>query len=62
MGWRSRCSQVAFGHYSWQEEPNVFVRHAITVLSFRDTEIEQITFFWSTDAFTGFDLPERIAP
>ena len=37
-------------------------RHAITVLSFRDTEIEQITFFWSTDAFTGFDLPERIAP
>ena len=36
--------------------------HVITVLSFRDTEIEQITFFWSTDAFTGFDLPERIAP
>lgn len=54
--------QVAFGHYSWRKEPNVFVRHAITVLSLRNTEIEQITFFRSTDAFTGFDLPERIAP
>jgi RNA polymerase sigma-70 factor (ECF subfamily) len=54
--------QVAFGHYSWREEPNAFVRHAITVLSLRDTQIEQITFFRSTDAFTGFDLPEQIAP
>jgi RNA polymerase sigma-70 factor (ECF subfamily) len=54
--------QVAFGHYSWREEPNAFVRHAITVLSLRNTKIEQITFFRSTDAFTGFDLPEHIAP
>ena len=54
--------QVAFGHYSWREEPNVFVRHAITVLSLRDTDVAQITFFRSTDAFTGFDLPEYIAP
>ena len=54
--------QVAFGHYSWREKTNAFVRHAITVLSLRNTEIEQITFFRSTDAFTGFDLPEQIAP
>jgi RNA polymerase sigma-70 factor, ECF subfamily len=54
--------QVAFGHYSCRKEPNVFVRHAITVLSPRNTEIEQITFFRSTDAFMGFDLPDRIVP
>jgi RNA polymerase sigma-70 factor, ECF subfamily len=54
--------QVAFGHYSWREERNSFVRHAITVLSLRETEIAQITFFRSPDAFTGFDLPDRIEP
>jgi RNA polymerase sigma-70 factor (ECF subfamily) len=53
--------QVAFGHYSWREERSAFVRHAITVLSLRNTEIAQITFFRSADAFTGFDLPEQIA-
>jgi hypothetical protein len=37
------------------------VRHAITVLSLRRTEIAQITFFRSADAFSGFDLPEQIA-
>jgi hypothetical protein len=40
----------------------VFVRHAITVLSLHQTEIAQITFFRTAGAFTGFDLPERIAP
>jgi RNA polymerase sigma-70 factor, ECF subfamily len=54
--------QVAFGHYSWSDERNAFMRHAITVLSLRDTEIAQLTFFRSSDAFTGFDLPERLAP
>jgi RNA polymerase sigma-70 factor (ECF subfamily) len=58
----SASGQVAFGHYSWREEHNVFVRHAITVLSLRATEIAQITFFRSTDAFKGFELPEHIAP
>ena len=37
-------------------------RHAITVLSLRDTELSQLTFFRSADAFTGFDLPDRITP
>jgi RNA polymerase sigma-70 factor (ECF subfamily) len=54
--------QLAFGHYSLRDKPNAFVRHAITVLSLRHTKIEQITFFRSANAFTGFDLPERIAP
>lgn len=57
----SANGQVAFGHYSWHEQANGFVRHAITVLSLRETEIAQITFFRSAEAFTGFDLPERIA-
>jgi RNA polymerase sigma-70 factor, ECF subfamily len=54
--------QVAFGHYSWRAEPNAFVRHAITVLSLRGTQIAEITFFRSTNAFAGFDLPEHVAP
>jgi RNA polymerase sigma-70 factor (ECF subfamily) len=53
--------QLAFGDYSWQAEANAFVRHAITVLSLRDAEIEQLTFFRTADAFTGFDLPEQLA-
>jgi RNA polymerase sigma-70 factor, ECF subfamily len=53
--------QIAFGHYSWREQPRAYVRHAITVLSLRETAIAQIVFFRSTDAFTGFDLPERVA-
>jgi RNA polymerase sigma-70 factor (ECF subfamily) len=52
--------QVAFGDYSWREEPKAFVRHAITVLSLRGTEIVGLTFFRSPEAFTGFDLPETI--
>jgi RNA polymerase sigma-70 factor, ECF subfamily len=54
--------QIAFGHYSWREEHNAFTPHAITVLSLRRTELAQLTFFRSTTAFTGFDLPDRITP
>jgi RNA polymerase sigma-70 factor (ECF subfamily) len=52
--------QVAFGHYSWSEERNTFVRHGITVLSLRGTEIAGLTFFRTAEAFTGFELPEQI--
>lgn len=52
--------QIAFGDYSWRDEPAAFVRHAITVLSLGDDGITQITFFRGSEAFTGFDLPERI--
>jgi RNA polymerase sigma-70 factor (ECF subfamily) len=58
----SANGQVAFGHYSWRAEPNVFVRHAITVLGLRGTQIAEITFFRSPEAFAGFDLPEQIEP
>jgi RNA polymerase sigma-70 factor (ECF subfamily) len=54
--------QVAFGHYSWRPKLNAYVRHAITVLTLRGTEIAQITIFRTADAFAGFDLPERLAP
>jgi RNA polymerase sigma-70 factor, ECF subfamily len=53
--------QLAFGHYSWRQEPGVFVRHAITVLSLRGAEIAQITFFRSANAFATFALPEHVA-
>ena len=53
--------QVAFGHYSWRPNANAYVRHAITVLSLRDdTQIGQLTFFRSPEAFTSFDLPEQL--
>jgi RNA polymerase sigma-70 factor (ECF subfamily) len=53
--------QIAFGHYSWRAEANAFVRHAITVLALRGTQIAAITSFRSPEAFTGFDLPDEIA-
>jgi RNA polymerase sigma-70 factor (ECF subfamily) len=52
--------QLALGAFSWNEELGAFARHAITVLSLRGTEIVGLTFFRSAEAFTGFDLPERI--
>ena len=54
--------QVAFGHCSWRAESNAYVRHAITVLSLRGTQIAEITFFRSAEAFARFDLPEQIGP
>ena len=38
------------------------MRHAITVLSLRGTQIAEITFFRSAEALAGFDLPEQIGP
>ena len=52
--------QLAFGDYSWHEDSGVFVRHAITVLSLRGTEIAAVTFFRSTTAFASFALPEHL--
>jgi RNA polymerase sigma-70 factor (ECF subfamily) len=53
--------QVAFGDYSWRAEANAFMPHAITVLSLRDTEIAQLTFFRDVQAFRWFALPDRLA-
>ena len=57
----SANGQVAFGHYSWDEERNEFTRHGITVLTLRGTQIAGITTFRRPEAFAGFELPERIA-
>jgi RNA polymerase sigma-70 factor (ECF subfamily) len=52
--------QLAFGHYSWRDEPNAFMPHAITVLTMRESKIAELTVFKYPEAFAGFDLPERI--
>ncbi len=52
--------QVAFGHYSWDDEANAFMPHAITILSLREAQIAELTIFKSAEAFAGFALPERV--
>ena len=54
--------QVAFGHYVWREEAGAYLRGELSVLSLRGHEIAEIVVFRSPEAFTGFDLPERIEP
>jgi RNA polymerase sigma-70 factor (ECF subfamily) len=59
----SANGQIAFGHYSWRDEPNVFLPHAITILALRGTEIAEVTFFRgvkNAEAFAGFGLPARV--
>jgi RNA polymerase sigma-70 factor (ECF subfamily) len=56
----SANGQLAFGHYSWREEQNAFMPHAITVLTLRSAQIAQITIFKRAEAFAGFELPNRI--
>jgi RNA polymerase sigma-70 factor (ECF subfamily) len=52
--------QIAFGHYSWRDEPKVFIRHAITVLSLRGAQIDGVAIFRGAGAFTGFELPDHL--
>jgi RNA polymerase sigma-70 factor, ECF subfamily len=52
--------QLAFGHYIWREEANVFVAREISVLTLRGKQIEDITIFRDPEAVTRFGLPERI--
>jgi RNA polymerase sigma-70 factor (ECF subfamily) len=52
--------QVAFGHYSWRDDSNAFMPHAITVLSLTGSEIAQLTVFRTAEAFAGFELPDSI--
>ena len=52
--------QLAFGHYSWRDQRNGFMPHAITVVSLRGSEIAELTIFKYPEAFAGFELPERI--
>jgi hypothetical protein len=41
----SANGQLAFGHYIWREEANVFVPGEISVLTLRGTQIAGITIF-----------------
>ena len=55
--------QIAFGHYSWRDEPQAFLPHAITILALRGSEIAEVTFFRGVkdaEAFAGFGLPARV--
>jgi hypothetical protein len=52
--------QIAFAHYSWREDSNAFVRHGISVVSLRGTDITAIVTFRDPEAFTGFELPDEL--
>jgi RNA polymerase sigma-70 factor (ECF subfamily) len=52
--------QLAFGHYSWRDERNAFMPHAITVVALREAEVAEMTIFKYAEAFEGFELPDRI--
>jgi RNA polymerase sigma-70 factor (ECF subfamily) len=54
--------QLAFGHYIWRDEPNVFVAREISVLALRGREIEDITIFRDPEAPARFGLPDQIEP
>jgi RNA polymerase sigma-70 factor, ECF subfamily len=56
----SANGQLAFGHYIWREEANVFVAGEISVLTLRGTQIADITFFRDPKALARFGLPDQI--
>jgi RNA polymerase sigma-70 factor, ECF subfamily len=52
--------QLAFGHYYWDADANVFVPEGISVLTLRGTQIEDLTIFRTPDALARFGLPSQI--
>jgi RNA polymerase sigma-70 factor (ECF subfamily) len=54
--------QLAFGTYAWDADADVFVPHAIDVLTLRGRQIEDITIFRTPDALARFGLPSKIEP
>jgi RNA polymerase sigma-70 factor (ECF subfamily) len=54
--------QLAFGHYIWRDDANVFVPREISVLTLRGTQIEEITVFRDPEAPARFGLPGQIEP
>jgi RNA polymerase sigma-70 factor (ECF subfamily) len=56
----SANGQLAFGHYIWRDEANVFVPREVSVLTVRGTQIEDITIFRDPEAPARFGLPEQI--
>jgi RNA polymerase sigma-70 factor, ECF subfamily len=53
--------QVAFGEYLWDETAGHFAAQALTMLTFRDDRIADITSFRYPDLFAQFGLPSSLA-
>jgi RNA polymerase sigma-70 factor, ECF subfamily len=51
--------QLAFAHYA-SLDGDPFTLHAVGVVSFRGSEIAELTYFRSPDVLSGFDLPETV--
>jgi RNA polymerase sigma-70 factor, ECF subfamily len=56
----SANAQLAFGGYVWDDESRTYLPHSVNVLTFRGSEIEEITAFLSLEVFERFGLPKRI--
>jgi RNA polymerase sigma-70 factor, ECF subfamily len=54
--------QPAFGHYTWDAANEVFVPHAIHVLTLDGPSIGEITVFLTPEPFERFGLPDKIKP
>ena len=52
--------QLAFGHYIWDADENVFAPDGISVLTLRGTQIEDLTVFRDPEAMARFGLPSQI--
>jgi RNA polymerase sigma-70 factor, ECF subfamily len=52
--------QLAFGHYSWDEERETFAAHTITVLTLDGERIAEITAFIDAELLPRFGLPDEI--
>ncbi|HEX5617993.1 MAG TPA: sigma-70 family RNA polymerase sigma factor [Solirubrobacteraceae bacterium] len=51
--------QLAFAHY-WSLDGDPFTLHAIGIVSFRGTEIAELTYFRSPEVLARFDLPATV--
>jgi RNA polymerase sigma-70 factor, ECF subfamily len=52
--------QLAFGHYSWNDERETFAAHSITVLTLEGDRIAEITAFLDAELLPRFGLPDEI--
>jgi RNA polymerase sigma-70 factor, ECF subfamily len=52
--------QLAFGHYTWDEQASGFIAHGVNVLTLRGAEIETLTAFLTPEALARFGLPGEL--
>jgi hypothetical protein len=53
--------QPALAAYTWDEQIGSFAPHCLHVLTLRETQIEQITAFFTPEVFERLGLAETIA-